>query len=104
LVLYRVAQEALTNAAKHAAASRIAIDLDRTASDVTLSVQDDGRGFDAQLPARPGGPGLGLFGMAERVALVGGRFAIWTRPDAGTEVFAFIPLAADEPGKGVRRP
>lgn len=104
LVLYRVAQEALTNAAKHAAASRIAIDLDRSASDVTLSVQDDGRGFDAQLPARPGGPGLGLFGMAERVALVGGRFAIWTRPDAGTEVFAFIPLAADEPGKGVRRP
>jgi signal transduction histidine kinase len=42
--------------------------------------------------------------MAERVALVGGRFAIWTRPEAGTEVFAFIPLASDEPANGGRRP
>ncbi|HEX5498834.1 MAG TPA: ATP-binding protein, partial [Thermomicrobiales bacterium] len=104
LVLYRVAQEALTNAAKHAAATRITIDLERSATDVILSVQDDGRGFDARVPARPGGPGLGLFGMAERVALVGGRFAIWTRPDEGTEVFAFIPLpAAGEPASAGRR-
>jgi two-component system sensor histidine kinase UhpB len=104
LVLYRVAQEALTNAAKHAAAGRITLDLERTASDVTLAVQDDGRGFDPSLPNRPGGAGLGLFGMAERVALVGGRFAIWTRPAGGTEVFAFIPLAASEPASGERRP
>ena len=106
LVLYRVAQEALINAAKHAAATRIAIDLDRTSTDVTLAVQDDGCGFDAGLPARPGGPGLGLFGMAERVALVGGRFAIWTRPACGTEVFAFIPLppppTPPEPASGTR--
>ncbi|HEU5431638.1 MAG TPA: ATP-binding protein [Thermomicrobiales bacterium] len=105
LVLYRVAQEALTNAAKHALASRIAIDLERTARDVTLSVQDDGRGFDAGVTTRPGGRGLGLFGMAERVALVGGRFAIWTRLGAGTEIFAFIPLTTnEEPAPGERRP
>jgi two-component system, NarL family, sensor histidine kinase UhpB len=105
LVLYRVAQEALTNAAKHAAASRIAIDLERTANDVTLSVQDDGHGFDARIPTRPGGPGLGLFGMAERVALVGGRFAIWSRLDGGTEVYAFIPSTpTDEPASGARKP
>jgi two-component system sensor histidine kinase UhpB len=94
LVLYRVAQEALTNVAKHAGAGRVWIDLDRGPHDVTLSVQDDGRGFEpAEETRRDGrGLGLGLFGMAERVALVGGCFTIWSRPGRGTEIFAFIPL------------
>ncbi|MCC6314319.1 MAG: HAMP domain-containing protein [Thermomicrobiales bacterium] len=94
LVLYRVAQEALTNAAKHAHATRIVVDLDRTAHDVTLSVRDDGRGFDTTAPVstQGSGVGLGLFGMVERAALVGGRCAIWSRCGRGTEVFAFIPL------------
>ena len=96
LVLYRVAQEALTNVAKHARAKHVAVDLDRAAHDVSLSVRDDGRGFDpARETARDGrGLGLGLFGMAERVALVGGTFAVWSQPGAGTEIFAFLPLAA----------
>ncbi|MDP9362905.1 MAG: HAMP domain-containing sensor histidine kinase, partial [Chloroflexota bacterium] len=88
LVLYRVAQEALTNVAKHAGAGRVWIDLDRGPHDVTLSVQDDGRGFEpAEETRRDGrGLGLGLFGMAERVALVGGNFTIWSRPGRGTEI------------------
>jgi len=96
LVLYRVAQEALTNVAKHAGATRVCIDVERGSGDVTLSVRDDGHGFDpAAETARDGrGLGLGLFGMAERVALVGGTFTIWSRPEGGTEIFAFIPLAA----------
>ena len=94
LVLYRVAQEALTNVAKHADADRVWIDLDRGADDVTLSVRDDGRGFDPSIPRTSDerGLGLGLFGMEERVALVGGVFKIWRRRGGGSEIFAFIPL------------
>jgi signal transduction histidine kinase len=94
LVLYRVAQEALTNVAKHASAGRVWIDLDRGFDDVILSVRDDGRGFDPG--SRPAsderGLGLGLFGMEERLALVSGTFKIWPRNGSGTEIFAFIPL------------
>ncbi len=95
LVLYRVAQEALTNVAKHAQADHVSIDLDRGSEDVTLSVRDDGRGFDPTAKTRRDdrGLGLGLFGMAERVALVGGTFTVWSRRGAGAEIFAFIPLA-----------
>jgi two-component system sensor histidine kinase UhpB len=97
LVLYRVAQEALTNVAKHANARAVWIDLDRTPTEVSLSVRDNGRGFDPRTAVYSDGRGLGLgmFGMEERVALVGGRFRIWSAPGQGTEVFAYIPLGAD---------
>lgn len=102
LVLYRIAQEALTNVAKHAAAGHAWIDLDRGPTDVALSIRDDGRGFDPAIAtARDGrGLGLGLFGMAERVALVGGSFTIWSEPGRGAEIFAFIPLASGTAGAG----
>ena len=99
LVLYRVAQEALTNVAKHARASHAWVDLDRTAEDVTLSVRDDGVGFDPAT-AREGderGLGLGLFGMEERVTLVGGTLTIWRHPGGGSEIFAFVPLSEATP-------
>lgn len=94
LVLYRVAQEALTNIAKHANATAVSVDVDRNSDDVTLSVRDDGAGFDRSATAISDGRGLGLglFGMEERVALVGGRFRIWSQIGVGTEIFAFIPL------------
>jgi len=94
LVLYRVAQEALTNVAKHARAGNVWIDLERTETDVSLSVKDDGRGFDRTRfsPSDGVGLGLGLFGMEERAMLLGGTVRIWSTPGAGTEVFAFIPL------------
>ena len=96
LVLYRVAQEAMTNIAKHAGATRVWIDLDRDADDVTLSVLDNGRGFDPAIARESDerGLGLGLFGMEERVSLVGGTFSIWPRQGGGTEIFAFIPLSS----------
>lgn len=102
LVLYRVAQEALTNVAKHANAGRIWLDVDRGTSDVTIAIRDDGKGFDPTTVAASDGRGLGLgiFGMEERVALVKGRFWIWSRPGAGTEIFAFIPLAGKASTRG----
>lgn len=94
LVLYRVAQEALTNVAKHAGATAVAVDLDRGPIDVTLSVRDNGVGFDpnAAVAESSAGAGLGLFGMAERLALVGGGVSIWSTAGRGSEVFAFVPL------------
>lgn len=95
LVLYRVAQEAMTNVAKHANATRVWIDLDRGTDDVTLSVRDDGGGFDPTVARASDdrGLGFGLFGMEERVALIGGSFKIWPRRGGGTEIFAFVPLS-----------
>ena len=94
LVLYRVAQEALTNVAKHARARRVSMDLDRGANDVSLSVRDEGRGFDPdrQEARASTGIGLGLFGMQERVNLVGGSIRIWSEAGGGTEVFAFLAI------------
>ncbi len=93
LVLYRVAQEAVTNIAKHARATRIWITLERTRDCVNLTVDDDGRGFDPVMPGRRDdrGLGLGLFGMEERVTLVGGVLAIRHRNPRGMRVAASIP-------------
>jgi len=95
LVLYRVAQEALTNTAKHGAAGHVWLDLDRGADDVTLSIRDDGVGFDpGNIISSDGrGLGLGIFGMEERVALVNGRFRVWSSPGKGVEIFSFVPVA-----------
>jgi len=93
LVLYRVAQEAVTNIAKHAAATRITITLERAEECVNLTVDDDGRGFDPGVPGRRDdrGLGLGLFGMEERVALVGGVMAIRHLNPRGMRIAASIP-------------
>jgi two-component system sensor histidine kinase UhpB len=98
LVLYRVAQEALTNVAKHAKATLVQIDLERTVHDVALSVTDNGIGFDRGRfsPSDGVGLGLGLFGMEERATLLGGTLRIWSTPGEGTEVFAFVPLHRHE--------
>lgn len=99
LVVYRVAQEALTNVAKHAAADHVWVQFDRGEEEMTISIRDDGKGIDPSVPRRPDetGLGLGLFGMEERVALAGGSFRIWRRGSRGTEVFALIPLLGATP-------
>jgi two-component system sensor histidine kinase UhpB len=99
LALYRVAQEAFSNIAKHSRATRASLDVDRTATDVTISIRDSGRGFNRDLPfiQDDSGIGLGLFGMEERVTLVGGSLRIWSGIGKGTEVFAFVPLNRAEP-------
>jgi two-component system sensor histidine kinase UhpB len=82
LVVYRVAQEALTNAARHSEAKRIAVSLRRSGGGVKLEVADDGRGFAFEQSER----GLGIGGMRERALLVGGELTIESRPDHGTTV------------------
>jgi len=96
LVLYRVAQEAMTNVAKHANASHAWISLIRSTTGVTLSIDDDGKGFNIDMPVRGDGKGLGLglFGMEERVALVGGTLVIRRQNPHGVRILASIPLSA----------
>ncbi|MEJ7837307.1 MAG: HAMP domain-containing sensor histidine kinase [Thermomicrobiales bacterium] len=95
LVLYRVAQEAMTNVAKHADARHAWISLIRSTTGVTLSIDDDGKGFDVEIPVRGDGRGLGLgvFGMEERVALVGGALMIRLLNPRGVRIVASIPLS-----------
>jgi PAS domain S-box-containing protein len=88
--LYRVVQEALTNVHKHARARRASVTLHRLPGRVSAVVEDDGAGFDAE--AAPGLGRLGLSGMRERLALVGGALAVESSPGAGTSVYARVPL------------
>jgi signal transduction histidine kinase len=92
--LYRVAQEALTNIVRHARARRVSVLLERRPGWVSLIVEDDGQGFDADsVTQAPGARGnLGLLGMQERVSLVGGVLEIESTPGAGTAVFVRLPL------------
>ena len=85
--LYRIAQEALTNITKHADATQISLLLTRSERAAVLVVEDDGKGFDS----RDGTDGLGLTGMRERVALVGGRLRVETG-SVGTTIAVEIPL------------
>jgi signal transduction histidine kinase len=94
--LYRIAQEALTNVTRHAVAKRVSVLLERRPTFVSLIIEDDGRGFEAQAVLEaPAGPGkLGLLGMQERVELAGGTLTIESAPATGTTVFARLPLGA----------
>ncbi|HEX6964547.1 MAG TPA: ATP-binding protein [Gemmatimonadaceae bacterium] len=95
-VLYRVAQEAVANALRHAEPSLVTIRVDEQDHAVALEVADDGRGFDV-VDAERRRPGMGLFTMRERVALVDGQFNIVSHPGSGTRVRALVPL---EPAEG----
>ena len=86
--LYRIVQEALTNIVKHADANHVSIILVKKGGDVSLLVEDDGAGFD---PNADDG-GLGLVGMRERVALVGGRLRIESTPGSGSTLVAEVPV------------
>lgn len=93
LVLYRVAQEALTNMWKHAHATKASVMINSKADGVELIVDDNGQGFDPNLENRSDGRGLGLgvFGMKERVDLVGGILDVIGNRNPGTRVRAWIP-------------
>jgi signal transduction histidine kinase len=93
-VLYRVAQEALTNVDRHAQASRVEVTLRREEKFVNMEVIDDGRSFQSQpLLLGRGSKRLGLLGMRERVEMVGGSFHIESTPGKGTRVIAHIPVS-----------
>jgi two-component system sensor histidine kinase UhpB len=91
LVVYRVAQEALSNAARHSGASAVEVRLRRLGDGVELSVADDGRGFAFDEAEQ----GLGIAGMRERALLVGGELTIESRPGRGTTVR--LALAGESP-------
>ena len=86
--LYRIVQEALTNVVKHAQASAVSIVLARSPLAITAVIEDDGSGF------TPDGDsdGLGLLGMGERLALLGGKLKIESTPGAGSTIVAEVPL------------
>jgi PAS domain S-box-containing protein len=93
--LYRIVQEALTNAAKHAGAQTVSIVIRRDGGWVQAIVADDGCGFDVKtaLGAVGSRAGLGLHGMRERAASLNGSVTIESTPGEGTTVYARIPLA-----------
>jgi signal transduction histidine kinase len=83
---YRIAQEALTNVARHAQAESVSVRLDAAASGIHLEIRDDGCGF------QPGGsPGRGLVGMRERAEVLGGTVALQTGPGQGVRVTVELP-------------
>jgi PAS domain S-box-containing protein len=91
---FRVVQEALTNVARHAQASQVWIAIRRAGDKISLSVRDDGAGFDvaAARQRAVGGAGLGLLGIEERVHLVGGRLDMRSAAGEGTEIRVEFPL------------
>jgi two-component system sensor histidine kinase UhpB len=90
LCVFRVAQEALRNAAVHGQARRLEVTLVRSTEHIELTVADDGRGFDVG-DVRGDGRGLGLISMEERAQAAGGSLEITTRPGAGTHVVLRVP-------------
>jgi signal transduction histidine kinase len=96
--LYRVAQECLTNVARHAQARQVSVLLECRADCVSLIIEDDGRGFDpeATLQARAQTGKLGLLGIQERVKLVAGTVDMESSPGAGTTVYVRLPRQREE--------
>ena len=88
--VFRILQESLTNAARHAQASRVEVTIDRSDGVLALTVRDDGRGFSLQQPRKPGS--YGLMGLRERAYLLGGEVSIASEPDRGTTIEVRIPL------------
>lgn len=92
--LFRIVQEALTNVTRHAAARTAWVRLEQDETALTVSIEDDGQGFnpDEMVPSRTGGKGLGLLGMQERATLLGGVLHIDSQIGQGTRVSVRLPL------------
>ncbi|HEX2204682.1 MAG TPA: ATP-binding protein [Longimicrobium sp.] len=100
LALYRIVQEALSNVVRHAHATRADVRIEAEDGRAVVTVEDDGHGFEpGRVMSREGG-GLGLFGMNERAAYLGGRVEVTSAPGAGTRVRAEIPLSPPAAGQG----
>jgi len=98
IACFRLAQEALTNVARHAEAQMVEVRLEMNHGELTLIVRDDGKGFDPQM-IRSGalaGTSIGLSGMEERVRLAGGHISIQSAKARGTEIRASFPVAAEQ--------
>ena len=97
ITLYRIAQEALNNVAKHARARNVAVLIEVRPDRASLIIEDDGAGFD---PEQPTGARqrFGINGMHERATLAGGTLVLQSAPGKGTTVAARIPLPAPPQG------
>jgi len=94
LALYRIIQEALSNAARHSGADRVEVRIGRNGGRVVATVEDRGRGFDLAEAERAGA--IGLLGMEERAAWVGGRVRVESEPGHGTRVEIEMPVRREE--------
>jgi signal transduction histidine kinase len=86
--LFRIAQEALANVARHSTASLVEMSIKFKANAVTMVIKDNGKGFDVNAPH----PGLGLSSMQERVKALGGSFSINSAPSQGTQILVSLPM------------
>ena len=100
IAVYRIVQEALTNVARHSGTTRAGVVVERRDGFVVAVVDDSGRGFDTEAvaEARDGAPRLGLLGIRERAAMLGGTVDIESTPGGGTTLFVRIPI--DAAGRG----
>jgi signal transduction histidine kinase len=97
-VVFRIAQEAITNVVRHANASKIDLQLDYSSDNIYLRVEDNGQGFntDEVLKKKPGKPAAwGLLGMVERASLVGGTCNIFSHPGKGTLIEVNVPIIGE---------
>jgi signal transduction histidine kinase len=96
--LFRVVQEALNNVGRHSDADSVLIQVGERNGHLEIEIEDDGRGFDPESVAQPapGGRGLGLMGIRERVELLGGTVDIDSAPDDGTRIALRVPLPTTE--------
>lgn len=102
LALYRIAQEALSNAARHSGARTISLSARWSSGELTLRIEDDGRGFDVAARSMEHG-GLGITGMIERASYMGAIVTINSEPGRGTRVIAVVPaesVVGSPPGAG----
>ena len=94
--MYRIVQEALTNAAKHGEATHARVSVIEAGADVRVSVRDDGHGFDTGQATA----GFGLAGMRERVELLSGELSLDSAPGQGTTVTAVLPVTRRDGAEG----
>ncbi|MBM3298922.1 MAG: sensor histidine kinase, partial [Deltaproteobacteria bacterium] len=104
--LFRVIQEALNNAARHAHAEKVIVQLRASQSEILLSIKDDGKGFDVrrELAAAIADKRMGLWCMEQRIGLLGGRMHVTSSPASGTEIVVEVPLGEVKNGRQERGP
>jgi signal transduction histidine kinase len=95
ITIYRIFQEALTNAVKHAQAKNISVVIEKASHEISFSVEDDGKGFDSMNNGDQNGTkrGLGLGTMQDRAEILGGSFNVWSQEGKGTRISLQIPIA-----------
>jgi signal transduction histidine kinase len=93
--VYRIADEGVRNACRHAAARQITLEINFDARQFRLRVRDDGQGIDEEvIRSRPPAGHFGLRGMRERAELMGGRLEVWSKTGSGTQIQVTVPAAA----------